>query len=295
MKVCVTGGSGRIGRHVIADLIAHGHTVVNADRAPPPKVEWLYDQSGAEYFTLSDMTVFGDVVAVFQGVDAVIHLAAIPNATGHVPSNVFKTNMISDFNVLEAAELVGIRKIAKASSINALGMAFSKHFVSPRYFPVDEKHETHCQEIYSTTKWLGEELSAAYARKRDVQIASLRFTWVADDPIRKNIEKDRDGHADLEHRAKAFWAWVDVRDVATSCRLAVEVDWNGHEVFWINASDTYLDIPTIQVIERWFPNVPVTKPIEGYAAAISIEASKRIMGWQPRYAWHDVNGGAAQS
>ena len=53
--------------------------------------------------------------------------------------------------------------------------------VAPRYFPVDEEHETRCEEIYSTTKWLGEELAAACARRSEVQIASLRYTWVMDE------------------------------------------------------------------------------------------------------------------
>ena len=69
MKVAVFGGSGRIGRYVVADLIANGHAVVNADQKPPPHVDWLYDQSGEEYFITTDVTSIGDVAAVLHGVD----------------------------------------------------------------------------------------------------------------------------------------------------------------------------------------------------------------------------------
>ncbi len=287
MKVAVFGGSGRIGRYVVADLIANGHAVVNADQKPPPHVDWLYDQSGEEYFITTDVTSIGDVAAVLHGVDAVINLAAIPNPMGHLPQRVFSVNMSADFNVLEAAKLAGIRKIAMASSINALGAAFNRKLVAPRYLPLDEAHETRCEEVYSITKWLGEELAAAYARRQAVQVASLRFTWVADADVRERIAAVQDGYLENERGAKGFWCWVDIRDVARACRMAVEADWQGHEVFWINAADTYLAVPSAAAVEHWYPDVDVRSPIDGYTALISIDKAAQVMGWRPLYAWHD--------
>ncbi len=242
-----------------------------------------------EYFVLTDVTSMGDVVAVLREAEAIVHLAAIPNPLGHLPDKVFATNMLSDFNVLEAADLLGISNIAKASSINAMGTAFNRSLVPPRYFPVDEEHETRCEEVYSITKWLGEELSAAYARGRNMQIASLRFTWVMDQKLRAQVEAKRDAKAEAERKAKAFWTWIDVRDVATSCRLAVEKDWKGHETFWINAADTYLDLPTADALAKWYPDVPLRQPIEGNASAVSIEKAERILGWRPVHSWRNRN------
>lgn len=287
MKVAVFGGSGRIGRHVVAELVSHGHSVVNADRKAPPHVDWLYDQSGSEIFTLTDSTVMGDVVAVLQGVDAIVTLAAIPNPIGHIPERIFSVNMGTAFNVLEAAEMVGINKIAMASSVNALGAAFNRTVVPPEYFPIDEEHPTRCEEVYSTTKWLGEQLAAAFARRSEVQIASLRFTWVADEKVKTQIAACQDTCRESERGAKSFWCWVDIRDVATSCRLAIESDWTGHEVFWVNATDTYLNVTSATALSHWYPDVEIREPIEGHAALISIAKAARILGWRPKYAWHD--------
>ena len=286
MKLVVFGGSGRVGRHVVAELIAHGHTVVNADRSPPPHVTWLYDQSGAELYVHTDLSRLGDVVSVLRGADGLVQLAAIPNPTGHVPGEVFHTNMVTDFNVLEAADLLGIPKLVMSSSINALGASFNGGVVAPRYFPVDEEHETRCEEIYSTTKWLGEELAAAYARRREVQVASLRYTWVMDEAIRARTRAGGDPRAEQERGAKGFWSWVDIRDVASSCRLALEASWQGHERFWINAADTILDLPTSEALAKWYPGVPLKEPLEGHAAVLSIAKARRMLGWQPAHSWH---------
>ena len=89
---------------------------------------------------VTDVTSFGNVEAVMDGVDAVINLAAIPNPIGHLPHHVFSVNMSADFNILEFAKTVGILKIARAPSINALGAAFNEKLVSPRYIPLDEEH-----------------------------------------------------------------------------------------------------------------------------------------------------------
>ena len=286
MKLVVFGGSGRIGRHVVAELIAHGHSVINADRSPPPHVTWLYDQTGAELYVHTDLSRLGDVVSVLRGADGLIQLAAIPNPTGHVAGEVFHTNMVTDFNVLEAADLLGVPKLVMSSSINALGASFNREVVAPRYFPVDEEHETRCEEIYSTTKWLGEELAAAYARRREVQIASLRYTWVMDDEIRGQARTDGDPQAERERGAKGFWSWIDVRDVATACRLALEASWNGHERFWINAPDTILDLPTTDALAKWYPGVPLRAPLAGHTSVLSIAKARRMLGWAPAHSWH---------
>ena len=72
-----------------------------------------------------------------RGAAAIIHMAAIPNPLMAPEHEVFRVNMVSNWNVLEAAEIHDIPKLALASSVNAIGAVFSKAPVVPEYFPID--------------------------------------------------------------------------------------------------------------------------------------------------------------
>jgi nucleoside-diphosphate-sugar epimerase len=93
-RVVVTGGSGKLGRAVIRELLAHGWTVVNLDRAPPP----VPMPEEACRFTRIDFTDYGQTVEAltsidggYSGVDAAVDLAA--NAA------TFANNITSTYNV----------------------------------------------------------------------------------------------------------------------------------------------------------------------------------------------------
>ena len=75
MRIVVTGGSGKLGRAAVAELLAHGHEVWNADIAPSR-------DATAARFTRTDLTDFGQVYELFRGIDegresidGLVHLA----------------------------------------------------------------------------------------------------------------------------------------------------------------------------------------------------------------------------
>jgi UDP-glucose 4-epimerase len=276
MKVVVTGGTGRAGRYIIPELIAHGHEVVNADLVPGP-------EQGA-FFTKVDFTDFGQTVAALKGMDAVIHMAAIPDPLVAPEHVVFRVNMVSNWNVLEAAEIHGIRKVVMASSINAIGAVYSKAAVPPLYFPIDEEHPTRVEDGYALSKWLGEEMAVAFCRRREMQIANMRFHGLMDEETQLRLQEtpitDPGGR-----RAMAFWGWTDRQDAARACRLAIEKDWTGHEAFFINGRDTTLSIPTEDAIEKVYPGVPLKKPLPAFTSAIDTSKAQRILGWVHQKEW----------
>ena len=132
MRIAVTGGSGKLGRTVVRALAESGHDVINLDQR---------GERGPGFVQV-DLTDFGQVIDALSGVndrhdgiDALVHLAAIP-APG-IASDVatFHNNMLGSFNVFWAAQRLGITRIVYASSETVLGLPFD---VPPPYIPVDE-------------------------------------------------------------------------------------------------------------------------------------------------------------
>ena len=184
------------------------------------------------------MQDLGQVLGVMHGQDAVVHLAAIP-APGHHPSEmVFRNNVMSTFNVLEAATLLNVRNLVLASSISALGLAYRHRDFNPLRIPVDETHPLLSQDCYGLSKMVGEELAGGYVRRTpELAVTSLRFTWVLDEEnaqVARNARKQGE-----ESNGGAFWTWVDVRDAASACRLALERNQPGHEACYIAAPEIF--------------------------------------------------------
>ena len=106
---------------------------------------------------------------------------------------VYADNTLSSYNALSAASTLGIKRICLASSINAIGGAFSR---SPRYdyFPLDEKHPTYAEDPYSLSKWVLEQQGDAFARRFEwMTIASLRFHWLLDTRSKSDSNNSDDG------------------------------------------------------------------------------------------------------
>jgi nucleoside-diphosphate-sugar epimerase len=123
MRVVVTGGSGKLGTACVRELVEHGYDVFNADIAPPreqlcPHVKVDLEEMGQALELLSQ------VDDRYHGVDAVVHLAAIPAPGLRPNASLFRVNTLSTFNVFEAARHLGIRNVVWASSETVLGLPF---------------------------------------------------------------------------------------------------------------------------------------------------------------------------
>ncbi|MBT6707304.1 MAG: NAD(P)-dependent oxidoreductase [Chloroflexi bacterium] len=286
--VFVTGSTGRAGEYIVKDLTANGYDVVGVDQNPPGGTNVQRSQ-GYTYKTV-DVTDFGQVLSAMKNCDAAIHMAAIPNPIMAPEHEVFRVNMTSNWNVLEAAEILGIKKIVLASSVNAVGAVFSKGVTQRPYFPIDEDHPTFAEDAYSVGKWISEELADAFVRRRpgEVQIASMRFHGLMDRERQSalNAQSERSG---LSGGAPMhFWGWSDIAESAHACTLAIEADFGGHEAFFINQEDTAVDEPTESLIKQLYPEAEIRTPMPGNTSAISVEKAKRLLGWQPKATWRDA-------
>jgi nucleoside-diphosphate-sugar epimerase len=277
MRVVVTGGSGKAGSHIIPELLEHGHEILSVDTAAG---------DGSTPFMRADITDYGQTLSVLRGADWVIHMAAIPSPVSDPPEVVFSTNTISTWNVLQATEVLGINKLVLASSVNAMGLGFSRETVPPHYLPVNEEHPTRAEDSYSLSKLVGEEIADGFCRKSPMQIASFRFHGLRRDD---ELEEFKAGpEMDPLPGAKRLWGYLRLKDAARACRMALEADWEGHEVFFLNSSDTILGIPTEDAVAAAYPGVPLKKPLPGFQAAIDSSKAKRLFGWESTGSWRDI-------
>ena len=121
MRILVTGGTGFVGSHAAAALGAAGHDVRLLVR-DPAKVDRVFDALGAP----SPDRVVGDVLdpasieRALEGVDAVVHAAAIVTNERRRAEEVLRTNPEAARNVLAAAASAGADPIVHVSSVASL-------------------------------------------------------------------------------------------------------------------------------------------------------------------------------
>lgn len=278
--IVVTGGSGLAGRAVVRDLVEHGYDVTSIDMAPQPPGQGVR-------FSRADLTDYGQAIAALSAIDervskvtGIVHLAAIP-APGLAPNHViFETNMVSTYNVFEAARVLGIRNVVWASSETVLGIPFD---TPPPYVPVDEEYRGRPETAYSLSKFLSEEMAKEFCRwDPEMKIFGLRFSNV--------IAPERYAEfpafdADIKARIWNLWAYIDVRDAAQSCRLALESPLKGADVFVIANDDGVMSRSNDSMLDEAFPGVARKRAIGPNESLLSIEKAKRVLGYKPQFNW----------
>src|SRR4051794_35617934 len=245
MRVVVTGGSGKLGRFVVDDLVAHGHDVLNVDQTRP-------EPSGSAYLR-ADLTDYGQVLEALTGVDehgpaeAVVHLAAIPAPGIQSNAATFANNAPSTYNVFAAARAAGIRNVVWASSETVLGLPFD---TPPPYAPVDEDYEGRPETSYSLSKYLGEKMAEQFCRQvPGMKIYGLRFSNVM---LPGDYAEFPGFDADPLARSWNLWGYIDARDGAQAVRKALDHDGTGAEVFVIANADTVMSRPSEQLMAAVF-------------------------------------------
>lgn len=277
MRIAVTGGSGKLGRSVVRRLTEDGHAVLNLDRTG--------ERSAA--LAVVDLRNYGQVLDVIlglddrhQGFDAIVHLGAIP-APGLVPdAATFENNMLSTYNVFQAARRAGIKKVVYASSETVLGLPFD---VDPPYIPVDEEYPARPESTYSLVKHLEERMAIEMTRwDPELSITGLRFSNVMDP---EDYEAFPSFDADATLRKWNLWGYIDGRDGAQAVARALENAKPGFEAFIIANEDTVMSRSSASLAAEVFPNVTVTKELGEHETMLSIDKAKRLLGFAPEHSW----------
>lgn len=275
MYIAVTGSSGMLGRATVERLRADGHEVIGFDLTGTP---------GAG-FTRVDLSDYGQtldallgVTARHDGLDAVVHLAAIP-VNGLVPDvTTLENNFAASYHVLFAAHRAGIRTVVFASSITAAGFPFE---VAPPFLPLDETH-TAAYNTYGLGKVVEEAMAAQIAGwDADASITALRFTNVVGPDGYDTFE--RAGEPD--YRRDLLGSWIDSRDGAEAVAAALAHARPGFEVYNVAAPDSGNAAPSHEVASRWFPGTSVAGDLGEYESLFSTRKIRDRLGFRARHDW----------
>jgi nucleoside-diphosphate-sugar epimerase len=284
MKVVVTGGSGKVGRAVVRDLLEQGHEVLNVDRTPPDPSR----SAGQAPFLPADLTDFGQTLEALSGTElmsgpeAVVHLAAIPSPVHATPDVVFATNIRSTHTVFAAAVRLGLRRVVWASSETTLGTPFSQ---PPDYTPVDELHPLRPESSYALSKVLGEEMARQFSRWSGIPFVGLRLSNVME---RADYAEFPSYWDDARIRSWNLWSYVDESHAAQSVRCALDADVQGAQAFIIAAPDTVMRRPSRELMAEVYPGVPVADQVAEHGTLLGIEAARRVLGYDPQFSWREL-------
>ena len=283
MKVVVTGGSGKVGRAVLRELLEHGHEVLNVDRTPPDQT-----RSPPAPFLPADLTDFGQTLEalsgaeVLSGVEAVVHLAAIPSPVHATPDVVFSTNIRSTHTVFAAAVRLGLKRVVWASSETTLGLPFD---TPPEYAPVDERSTLRPESSYALSKVLGEEMARQFARWSAIPFVGLRFSNVME---RADYQQFPSYWDDAQIRKWNLWSYVDESHTGQSVRLALEADTRGAQAFIIAAADSVMHRPSRELMAEVFPGVAVAEQLAEHGTLLAIDEARRVLGYDPTFSWREL-------
>ncbi len=283
--IVVTGGSGKLGRVCVRDLMDHGYQVTSIDQVPPPAQSNPPRPSDVT-FSRADITDFGQAMAALSMIDervekvtGVVHLGAIA-APGLAPNHVtFEVNTISTYNIFEAARQLGIRNVVWASSETVFGIPYPK---GPAYVPVDEEI-THPETAYSLSKLMGEKMAEQFCRwDPRLKIVGLRFSNVMEP---HDYERFPDFSKSARSRHWNLWTYIDARDASQAIRLSLQAKLVGAHVFGIANAESVMNQRNDALLDEVFPGTKRKRPLKPNESLISIEKAQKILGYKPQFAW----------
>jgi nucleoside-diphosphate-sugar epimerase len=284
--IIVTGGSGKVGRACVTDLMEHGYKVVSVDMAKPVGISNPPKPTDPTYSRV-DITDFGEVLGAFSGINdridepvtGIVHMGAIAAPGQALDHVIFNTNTISTYNVFEAARRLKIRNVVWASSETVYGIPYTN---GPAYVPVDEELELP-QTSYSLSKLIGEKLADQYVLwDPETKIIGLRFSNVMEPQDYANFE---DYQSDAQKRRFNLWTYIDARDAAQAIRLGLESKLKGAHVFGIANSNSLMRRSNEELLDEVYPGTKRKRAIQPNESLISIEKAQRVLGYKPQYDW----------
>ncbi len=201
----------------------------------------------------------------------------------------FTRNTTMNFHVFHAATLLGVGRVVWASSETTLGLPFD---TPPRYVPIDEAHYPFPTSTYALSKVVTETLAEQMAAWSGIPFVALRFSNIM---AIADYARFPSFQSDAQARRWNLWSYIDLRDAAAACRLALSAPVTGANSYLIANADTVMERATSELLDEVFPGVPVRSDISGNRSLFATDAARRDLGWEPRHSWRDEVPGTART
>jgi len=287
--VAVTGGSGTIGSEIVAVLNEEGYRTVNLDRRRS-------EDGTADEFVRVDLLDAGETYGALGRweADAVVHMGTIPDPTSDPGHVTYESNVMSSYVVTEAATELGLEAVCLASSVNAHGWSFQECPPEIDYLPIDEAHRVSPRDPYGVAKHVVEVTADGFGRTAGppARLATLRFSSAHDDAyLRRLAEREltiEDLHERYDPGDSPGFRYLHVRDAATLAVRTIQADYTGHETFWAVAPDSTVDVPTERLLEEFYPDTEVRRPLSGTDGLFDVSKAREMVGWEPSRSWRDL-------
>ncbi len=290
MRVLFTGGSGKAGKHVVPYLVAQGHRVLNFDKVP-------LGHAGV-HDLLGDITDAGQVYSAMrthagydemdqpggaQLFDAVVHFAAVPRY-GMVPdTECYRVNTVGTYNVIEAALKMGIRKVIIASSETTYGVCFSDGVVDPKVLPLEEDYDIDPMDSYGMSKKVNEVTARSFQRRFGADVYALRIGNVIEPHEYATVFPA--AAADPGLRRRITFSFIDARDLGQIVDLCLKKDGLGFQVFNAANDENSVPQPNSELLAKYFPNVPLSRPVGERESLLSNRKIKDVLGFKEQHPW----------
>ncbi|KAI5452716.1 hypothetical protein NCC49_000465 [Naganishia albida] len=295
VRIIVTGGSGKAGRHVIPYLIEQGHTVMNLDIIPFP------DPKVPVYTLKTDLTNSGQVFNAFTSLfnmeeyqiaspgpplvpDVVIHLAAYARNMLVPDNELFNGNTQSTYNVIEVACKLGIKKIMICSSETTYSVCFWQGERDYDVFPLEEDYDVNPMDTYALTKIIGEKTARAFANRfQGTDIYAFRVGNVIEP--HEYAQNFPEYLKDPSCRKRNAFSYIDARDLGQIFDKAIQKSGLGFQIF--NATNNTITTieTTREILQRYYPNVKITREMEEYEAPLSNKKIRDVLGFEDVHDW----------
>lgn len=273
-SVLITGASGLLGAYVAEAFRVAGYDVLATDIA----------QNSCGNVVIADLKELDTALQLVKNVDHVVHIASLPRPVGYAVEDIYTTNNTLIFNVVEAMERNNINSLIYASSFSVTGLPFANKPVIPPYFPLDSQSPLQAQDIYALTKLLGEQVVEYWVARTGGRAVGIRMPWIQTQEL---FARDVVPRRDTDEARLDLWAYLDARDAANAFVQSAQANIEGHVKFFAAATDTYSEQQTLALVKKYYPDVALKMPLEGFAGLISNEEAHKYIGFKPVYSWRD--------